>query len=105
MYRPRTYGRTSSEVLSGDIYGDRHECTYGNLRLSVTRETAVIEGIQGRFLLSDTLYRDCDYIGGLIHISQYMLPMCTYFFWSLLHYSPKYAVCSSVSLFLKFTDE
>lgn len=26
MYRLRTYGRTSSEVLSGDIHTDRCEC-------------------------------------------------------------------------------
>lgn len=39
----------------------------------------------------------------LIPISSYMLPMRPHF--GVSHYSPKYAVCSSVSLFLKLTDE
>lgn len=68
-------------------------------------EEPVVAGIQGGFLLSNTLYRECHCTGGQIHASQYILPMCPHFFWSLLHYSAKYAVCSSVSLFLKFTGE
>lgn len=79
-------------------HGDRRESMEGNRRIWM----CVGKGgdVQGGLLLSDTLYREHHCIGGLIHISQYMLPMHMLFGVSCI-----YAVFSSVSLFLKFRWE
>lgn len=68
-----TSGRTNSGVLREDSHSDRCESMEGNVRtlMCVGKD----RDVQGEFLLLDTLYREHHCIGGLIHNSQYVLPL------------------------------